>query len=279
MDDKEFMAALNYFSNIRKYKLSLSVLEFETSSGVDNYSYFIKELIKNKSSMENISINPLEISRVYDLSSQILTLIFKESVKPQSIHSLYERVVVTGSTPFDGSVIEVDDKKFVSVGKNDAIESIPTLTHEGTHVIIPYSYTNNYHTIDTIPILTELIASIILDGMHIGENNFNKFLIARISSLRVEFLDLINTTPAPENKKEIYINHYKRHTFYNYAISFIYATNILINYLEEPSHFIDKLNESLMNDTNVYDLLHYYGVNFNSSKTIENSIKVLKNTP
>lgn len=279
MEDAEFTQALNYFSAIVSYNLSLVVEEFKTIDGINNYSYIIDELLKNASDDSCIDLLDLDISRVYDLSSQILTLLFNEYKSKEFIHEYFERVVVTGETPFDGSVIMVKGKKFITVGKNDKVMSIPTLTHEGTHIIVPYTYTKNSHILDALPILVELITSILLDGMHIGSSNFNNSLIVRISNLKELYFkeSLLISQDASERDK--YIHAFKRHSFYNYLISFVYATNLLIYYLEDAPKFISTLNDSLKYDKSFYDLLKYYGINFTKNETITNTIKVLKNTP
>lgn len=279
MEDTEFIQALNYFSAIVSYNLSLVVEEFQTVDGVNNYSYIIDELLRNISNTSSIDILDMENTRVYDLSSQILNLLFGEYKSREYIHDYFERVVVTGKTPFDGSVIMVEGKKFITVGKNDKIMSIPTLTHEGTHIIVPYSYIRNSHVLDALPILVELITSILLDGMHIGSSNFNNSLIVRISDLKEQYLkgSLLISQDASERDK--YVHTFKRHSFYNYLISFVYATNLLIYYLEDAPRFIGTLNDSLKYDESFYDLLKYYGINFTKNETISNTIKILKNTP
>lgn len=274
-----FMQALEYFNGIRLRNISMELIEFGTCEGLDNYFTLLDEILKNESDISSINIKPMDIKRVCDLSSQIVNLIYGNYVSPQKIHKMYEKVVVTGGYPFDGSVIGVDGKEYITIGKSDTIQSIPTLTHEGSHLIIPNTYLNNAHILDTLPILTELISSIILDGMHIGESNFENTLILRIASLRDQIVYKHTKVYDEENEKTKYIKSYVQHSLYNYLISFVYAINLLIYYLEDARSFLNKLDNSLKNDENVYDFLRYYGIDFTSSSTIDNAIKVLKNTP
>lgn len=279
MESKEFIQALNYFNGVKNYNLSLSTIELNTMDGINSYSRLLSEISINPSDAKTIPIRNAEIKRVYDLSSQILNLIFASYKSQEYIHALFERVAVTGTSPFDGSVVLADGKEFITVGRNDKIQSIPTLTHEGTHIIVPFSYTENCHILDTLPILTELISALILDGMHIGSDNFNNCLIQRISNLKEQMLNRDKEVAVKGINEAQYVRAYRRHLFYNYLISFVYAINLLKFYLEGAPEFLNKLNNSLMYDSDLYDLLKYYGIDFSSNETVDTTINVLKNTP
>lgn len=278
MDAIDLRSAIEYFNYIKDTKLSLSLKEISTSQGIDNYLKLIDELLVNASSLHDVKEKHLNITRVNDLASQILNLIFYSSELENKIHEMISKIVVTGGNSYDGSVILVRGKKYITVGSNDKVLSIPTITHEATHIIVPEKSIQNAHLIDTIPILIELITSVILDGMHIGENNFNQVLIVRIASLREEFINKVENLRNIKTEEEQFISAYFRHSFYNYLISFVYALNLLIYYLEDTPRFITHL-KNVLNDKNIYELISDYGIDFLSDDTINNVIKVLKNTP
>lgn len=281
----ELERVFSFFNLLNKYKLSISLDELLTEQGRLNYLYMQDLALKTNVDLGKYNLHKVDKNVVYDLSIQILTLLFHHFNNIVPIDDIIRIVfgchVYGGNNPFEGYVEEINGKKNIALECDNRVESIPTIVHEGSHIIVPNSYTPNYHHREVIPIIAEFIACSVLDGMNIGTENLESVYAWRVDCLKqyfktrtenddtfMEHQDLSLLEKAP------YI--YQSHNSYSYIISTLAAFNLFDNYLEDPLTFINKLSASIKNDQNIYSLYKYFGIDFNSEKVVAIPTNILK---
>ena len=275
---------IDFFKYISENHLSLEFDELLTVDGLLNY-YNIRDLsLKTNATIDAFPIPSLEIVRVLQLSGDILNLVFHHHnpvIDKKEIYKIITDIcLIGGNNPFTGYVQKKDGKRSILIECVDKVACIPTITHEASHIIMPISYTPNYHHTEMIPILVEFIASYILDRMDIGENNLELAYAYWVANLKHQ---IILKNKYDENQPEkIDFNEeglsyaFNTNYTYTYIISTLYAFNLLPMFFDNYKSFLTKLSNSIISGENIQDLYKYYGLDFSSSKFMDEPTNILK---
>ncbi len=284
MNKEYYKKVLDFFNYVKKNSINLSFSEIDNEIAKTYLNDFTNILLNSNISYQQSSLS-LTPSKVYDLATQILYIMFGKTFSNDDIDELKNKIIITdGANPFEGGIGYLDQEKYIILECANSNYSVPTLTHESTHYLTDGKYYSNYHHIETLPILIEFITSLILDGMNIGNNNYEAIIAERFITLQERIKDKIKYTITSndrlnnqllEQKQMFYV--YSSNIAYTYLISTIYALNLLVYYKQDVFAFISKLNRTLKYQNGLEDLIKYYNIDLNKRETYDEPIRILNN--
>ena len=235
-----------FFEYLKYRELCYSYDEISDSISYENYQMLLKEIETFDRIPPQDNYVYASPSTVFDSSMYIIEYLFGSVVDQNFIDDLSNRILIRGkSNVYEGALVYEDNpqNKKLLFDRLDTTTSIPVFTHEVTHFL--YDETpifSNIHALDILAILSELIASDIIDERKIDDITKYATYVARIKDLKSIYE--IMTVHYSQYKNQCFdvfildlIKSFATHITYKYTYSFMVAYNLFLYYKEDQKKF------------------------------------------
>lgn len=284
----------SYFKEIEGLGLISELSEIKYSKDARIFNNFFSDISTLKRpNLDNIYFKKSTKAETLSLAKEIASSLY-EGKYDEKLDNIFSQFKTDPTlTRFDGAVsFDLDftagKKRFLKgiIRSLMNIYSSSILVHEGTHVIfeedIPRGF--NFTLSEILPIFSDFYSILQLDKKY-GDEALKKYLTMRLWNIQgnyQEFLSLpkvfgkVNTA---DNKQLNALQlgfKYSYHQAYTYLISTIYAIQLYLCYLDNPTEVLQDYRKTVAHEISIKELLDKYNVNLRNRDNMNETKRLIK---